>query len=365
MKRKTIRHMGPISHIRHIRLIFFTVLLAISYYLLAVILPSVHAQTGPGLDLTISPPVMEFNVKPGETIKEKFRIRNNLTNPIGLGLSVSKLSSDSVNGEAVPAEPTSADEFISWLSLDSSKLSVPSKEWKEVSFSIDVPTSAAYGYYYVLRITPSADPVLNNSGAKVKGEVLVVILLNVKKDGALAKGELVEFKPSTFVSEYLPVDFSVKIKNQGNVHMKPRGNVFIRSFRQKDIAILDVNFNLASVLPGGTKTYTTSWSDGFIVRVPVVENDKPKLDNNGNPVTKIQINWDKLTHFRVGKYTASILMVYDDGKRDATMESTAVFWLIPYTALTVITVSLIALVLIIRFLLKWYIRRELKHQRGR
>jgi len=318
------------------------------------------AQTSPGLDLTISPPVMEFNVKPGDKIKEKFRIRNNLTSPIGLEINVNKLSSDSVSGEAVPAEPTSSDEFISWLSLASSKFSVPSKEWKEVSFSIDVPITAAYGYYYVLRVAPTGDPTINGSGAKVKGEVLVVILLNVKKEGAIAKGKLFEFKPNNFISEYLPVDFSVKVKNEGNVHMKPRGNVFIRSFHQNDVAILDVNSTLSSVLPNGTKTYTTSWSDGFIVRVPVVENDKPKLDVNDNPVTKIQINWDKLTHFRVGKYTATILMVYDDGKRDQTMESTTTFWLIPYTALAVITISLIVFVVIVRFLLKWYIRRELK-----
>lgn len=343
-------------------------LFILSSFLIAIFLSfafvfSSHAQTTQGVDLTISPPVIELNVKPGEKIKEKFRIRNNLGSPVNLGVSIKKLSSDNVSGEPVPAESAPSDDFISWLNLDSSNFAVLPKEWKEVNFTIDVPKTAAYGYYYVLRIGPSEDPKLTSTGAKIKGEVLVIVLLNVKKDGAIAKGKIVEFKPNTLIGEYLPVDFNVKVKNQGNVHIKPRGNIFIRSFHQQDVAILDVNSGLSTVLPGGTRTFTTSWVDGFIVRVPIVENDKPKLDRNGNPQTKIQINWNKLTHFRIGKYTASILMVYDDGTRDATMESSATFWLIPYTAIAIITVSLVLIIVIIRFLLKAYVSKELKRQR--
>lgn len=206
---------------------------------------------------------------------------------------------------------------------------------------------------------------MKGSGASVQGQVLVVVLLNVVKDGAKAKAGLVNFTPSIFVSEYVPVTFTAKVSNTGNVHVKPAGNIFIRSFHQKDIAILDINGGRQTVLPGGTRTFTSTWDDGFIVRQPVIENGTPKLDKNGKQETKIVINWDKLTHFRIGPYTATLLMVYDDGKRDATIEGTTTFWLIPYTAIAVILVSLVVLVIVIRFLLRWYIRRELRKQRGR
>ncbi len=315
--------------------------------------------------MTVSPPVIELNAKPGDKIKERFRLRNNLSSPVNLGIDVKKLSSDSTSGEPIPAEPTKDDEFISWLSVDPSSVTVLPKEWTDVNFEITIPENAAYGYYYVLRVHPTQEEGVKGSGATVRGQVLVVVLLNVVKDGAKAKAGLVSFTPSTFVSEYVPVTFTAKVSNTGNVHVKPAGNIFIRSFHQKDIAILDINGGHQTVLPGGTRTFTSTWDDGFIVREPILENGVAKLDKNGKQATKITINWDKLTHFRIGPYTATLLMVYDDGKRDATIEGTATFWLIPYTAIAVIVISLIVLFLVGRFLLAWYVRRAIARSKGR
>lgn len=326
----------------------------------------VRAQTtSPGINLTVSPPVIELNAKPGDKITERFRLRNNQSTPINLGIDVKKLSSDSTSGEPIPAEPTKDDDFISWLTVDPSSVTVLPKEWTDVNFEIKIPENAAYGYYYVLRIHPAQNEAVKGSGATVQGQVLVVVLLNVVKEGAKAKAGLVSFTPSIIVSEYVPVTFTAKVSNTGNVHVKPAGNIFIRSFHQKDIAILDINAGRQTVLPGGTRTFTSTWDDGFIVREPIIENGVAKLDKNGKLATKIAINWDKLTHFRIGPYTATLLMVYDDGKRDATIEGSATFWLIPYTAIIVILVSLIVLIVVLRFLLRWYIRRELRKQRTR
>lgn len=357
---KSLRYIGSIRRIYFVGLIFFGV---ISVFIVS----SSFAQTPPaqGIDITVSPPVIELNAKPGDKIKERFRVRNNQSDPLNLEITVQKLSGDPNSGEPVPTEGSPGDEFISWLKADSANFTVLPSEWKDVNFTIDIPENAAYGYYYVLRIAQASNPSLNTSGAKVKGEILIVVLLNVKKEGAQARGEIVEFKPNRFIGEYLPVDFTAKVANKGNVHIRPHGNIFIRSFGQKDTAILDINPGQLSVLPDGTRTFSSEWTDGFIVREPVMDGEKVKLDNKGNPVTKLTFNWNRLTNFRVGKYTATLLMVYDDGQRDATIEGTAVFWLIPYTALAVIAIGLVATILLIRFFLKWYIRRELKKHRTR
>lgn len=106
-----------------------------------------HAQnTSPGIDITVSPPVIELNAKPGDTIKERFRLRNNQTTPVDLGIDVKKLSSDATSGEPVPAEPTKDDEFVSWLTVDPSTVTVLPKEWQDVNFSLKIPENAAYGY---------------------------------------------------------------------------------------------------------------------------------------------------------------------------------------------------------------------------
>ena len=324
------------------------------------------AQSTPqGLDLTVSPPVLELNAKPGDKISEKFRVRNNQTAPVDLTIQIKKLAASGFDGEPVPSDGDESDEFLQWVTLNPTSFTALPDEWQDVNFTIEIPDSAAYGYYYVFRIAPTKDVELSGSGSKIKGEILIVTLLNVRKEGAKAEGQLVEFKPNRFVSEYLPVEFTARVENKGNVHIKPRGNIFIRGARQKDIAILEINDGLASVLPGGKRAFTSSWTDGFIVREPVIEDGIPKLHENGMPVSKISINWNKLTHFRMGKYTASLLMVYDDGRRDATIEGVATFWLIPYTAIAVILTSLVVLFIILRFSLRWYIRREVKRSRGR
>ena len=360
MKIQTV-NLKKITSNKKISLLFFVGILSTVFCLLSFKL--VHAQTASGLDITVSPPVIELNAKPGDKLTEKFRIRNNQSASTDLKVDVKKLSSDSNSGEPIPAEPKSDDQFISWVKVEHATFKAMPKEWTDVNFTIEIPENASYGYYYVLRISPENQGKVSGVGTTVKGEVYVVVLLNVIKEGAVAKGELVEFKPNTFVSEYLPVEFTAKVANKGNIHIKPSGNIFIRSLKDKDVAILDINPGRASVLPSGTRSFLSSWNDGFIVRTSVIENGVAKLDAHGNPVTTITINWDKLTHFRVGPYTATLLMVYDDGKRDATIEGTTTFWLIPYTAIFVIVVGLIALFIIIRLLLKWYIGRELRKQR--
>lgn len=326
---------------------------------------TIFAQQKPSsrFDLTVSPPLFELNANPGDTLNERFRVRNNDANPVDLQVSVSRLISDPNSGSPIPDSSNQGEE-LSWVTFDPPTFTAMPKEWKDVNFSINIPKTAAFGYYYVIRIAPKDSSVLKSSGAKISGELLVVVLLTVKSDKAVSKIQLIDFKPKNFVSEYLPASFDIKLANKGNVHIKPRGNIFIRNVRQADVAMLDVNQSLGSILPGGVRTFNSSWGDGFLVQEPVMQDGEIKINKDGTPVTHLVINWNKLTSFRIGPYTASLLMVYDDGKRDQTIEGTATFWIIPYTALAVILVSVVILFILIRFILKWYIRREISRQRS-
>lgn len=314
------------------------------------------------LDLTVSPPVIELTAKPGDTVQEKFRVRNNTSTPIDLQISVRRLISDPTDGNPVPEDEAKGEE-LSWVTMEPAEFTARPSEWQDIGFTIEIPDTASYGYYYVFRIAPKEGSEVTTTGAEVKGEILIVTLLNVKKDGANSKTELVNFRANSNINEYLPVEFMVKLANKGNVHVKPRGNIFISRGGGNEISILEVNPNVGSILPGGTREFASSWGEGFIVREPVMENDSVKLDENGNPVTKLVINWNKLTNFRIGPYTAQLLMVYDDGARDVTIEGSTTFWVIPYTALAVILAVLIVLFFIIKYLLRWYVRREVSRSR--
>jgi hypothetical protein len=149
------------------------------------------------------------------------------------------------------------------------------------------------------------------------------------------------------------------VQNQGNVHLRPTGNIFI-SAGNNDLVSLDVNPGQSNIIPGTNKTFETSWNDGFLVKEQVMENGQVKLDKNGKPVEKLTINWDKLTSFRIGRYTANLLLVYDNGQRDIPLEAKIDFWIIPYRIIGFSLGSLVVIILILRFLLKFYINREVK-----
>lgn len=294
-----------------------------------------------GVDLTTSPLFFEFSTEKGATITDKIRVRNNSANSISIQVSLQRLA-PGANNEAALSDPKGGDEFVSWVKFESQSITARPREWTDIPFTINVPDTAAFGYYFAFLLTQTP-PEQEAGTAKVAGGIAVPVLLNVKAPGAIAKGELVEFKPKAFINEYLPVEFTARVENKGNVHIKPRGNIFVRS-GNNDLAILEINKEMGSILPQASRNFETSWLDGFLVR------------EEG----KLTINWNKLTDFRLGRYSGHLLMVYDDGTKDAALEAATTFWVIPYKIIGGLVIGIIALVLIIRKLLQIYVAREVK-----
>jgi len=324
------------------------------------IVTSAKAQTA-RLDLTVSPVFIDITATPGETIKEKFRLRNNSTQPVSLIITVNKLNQIGETGQIAPLQPQPGDESASWITFEKNTFKALPKEWSDVNLSIAVPKDAAFGYYYAIRISQNPAEVPQKGGAaRLLGEVIVPLLLNARNDGAIKQAKLIEFKPVHFVNEYMPVDFITRVQNSGNIHMKVRGNIFIRGQGAKDVGILEVNPGLGIILPGAKRAFPSSWNDGFLVMKEESENGVPKLDSHGKPKKSLSINWDQITNFRIGKYTANLLLVYDDGTRDQTLEGSTTFWVFPYTLFAIIIVTILVTVLLIRFLLKSYVKKQVK-----
>ncbi len=319
---------------------------------------SALAQTPSNYDVTVSPVFFDFSSNPESTISDKIRIRNNTTSPLPIKLEVKRLTGDE-SGDLVLRDDNS-DTSLSWITFSTDKIVAKPLEWTDVPFKIDVPKEAAYGYYFAVSFTQDNTNPLAKTGVALTGAAAVPILLNVRKEGAKADAKILEFSTKTYINEYLPIDFLVKLENTGNIHVRPHGNIFISDGSSKDIAILNVNQSSANIIPGTKKTFDISWTDGFLVKEPVIEDGQVKLDKNGKSIEKLTINWNKLTSFRIGKYTANLLLVFDNGKRDVSLESTVSFWVIPYKAIIVMVITLIIAIILIRFIIKIYINREIK-----
>ena len=323
-------------------------------------LPKVFAQTSNNYDVTVSPVFFELSGNPGDTVSDKIRIRNNTSSPIPIKLEVKRLTGDLTGNLTLKQDKN--DYTLSWIKFSQDSFIAKPLEWTDVPYTVNIPTDAAYGYYWTITFTQDKTNPLAKTGVSLTGAAGVPILLNVRKEGAKSDAKIAEFSTNTFISEYLPADFKIKIENIGNVHIKPHGNIFINDGRSKDLAVLDINSGLGNVIPNSARIFTASWTDGFLVRQPIIEDGQPKLDKNGKQLETISINWNKLTSFRIGKYTANLLLVFDNGKKDVPLEATTTFWIFPYRAIILIGVSLVVIILLIRFLLKFYINREIKRK---
>jgi hypothetical protein len=333
---------------------------AFAFFLLTLLLGPLTTKTfaqenGNTIDLTVSPIFFDFSSNPGQIVSDKVRLRNNGSSNLNLKAEVKKLTASDVR-DANLEDPKPEDQFVNWVKFEDPTIEARPKEWIDVPFTIAIPNDASFGYYFAFTFTQDQSiKTPDQPTAVILGSVAVPVLLNVKSPNAKVEGQLEEFKAKSFVNQFLPIEFDVKVKNTGNVHIKPRGNIFIRGGGEKELAILEVNEGMGNILPDGTRTFNALWDDGFIINETVEE--------NGQTVKKMRINWNKLTSFRFGPYTANLLMVYDNGTRDVPLEASTTFWVIPYIPLAIILIGFIVLFLVMKYLLRSYVKSQLKRQK--
>jgi hypothetical protein len=286
-----------------------------------------------GLNLTTAPVYFDLSTVPGTQIKDKIKLRNNAANPVNLVIEVKKITSGQ-GGETRLEDPTVEDAFVNWVKFDKTNITANTKEWTEVPFTIDIPKDAAFGYYlaFVVRQDNSA-PVTNTPTASLMGAIAIPVLLNAQTAGAVTQGKIAEFKTDSNFYEYLPTKLITTFENQGNIHIKPRGNIFIKDWRGNKVATLDVNQEMGNILPNSKRTFESAWNDSFIYYEEKTQDNKVVKDKNGNPERSLKVRWDKILDLRIGKYTANLVLAVSGEQKDQVYESSVSFWVMPWKIL--------------------------------
>lgn len=289
-----------------------------------------------GINLQISPLPIELSVEPGKSVSSELRVRNAGPQTEQLQIKVLKVTEDD-NGIIHFSEPKPTDEWASWIHFSRGIFDAPPNEWQTLKMDINVPKDAAFGYYFAVEYS-RATPEQPQPGRQVaRGAVATFVLLNVDSPGAKREAKIVSFEADHKLYEYLPVNFRVKIRSSGNVHVAPHGNVFI-SKGKKQIGAIDINSAEGNILPNSSRFFGAGWDDGFPHYVTKTDNDKPVLDKKGQPQKNLKWDFSKVNRLRFGRYSARLFMVYDDGQRDVPIEATVKFWVVPWKILLVILV---------------------------
>jgi hypothetical protein len=293
--------------------------------------------------LQVTPSPLVTTVKPGQLTIVELKVRNGGTSEEKLKIVPRSftLQKDSSN---VRLNDTTPPDIAQWISFSAPNFTVQPGEWFTEQVRFNLPAQSGFSYSFALLISRQSEQTPTSAGRLLKGSVAVFTLVNVDRPGATRTLDLADFSSQHKLYEFLPARLNVQFKNTGNTIVQPYGNIFIKR-GGKQIATLPVNEQRGYILPGNARTITTSWVDGFPAYKTVRHDD-------GSTSTSLSWNWADLANFRIGKYTAELVAVYNDGTRDVPVRSEISFWIIPWRAFLLLLVIIIVII--------WLQRRHLK-----
>jgi hypothetical protein len=312
----------------------------------SVFTPAVHAagNTSTGSVLTTSPVSVDLVGKPGSTTSTNLEVQNNGTRPITVNVKLDEFKAGNDNGRASIFTPPANDPSTTWVHFSKESFVAEPGVWNQVAMTINVPKTAAYGYYYAVLFEPDTSVSgLHNTTNKVKGANAVFVLLDAHIPGEKNTLQVTGFRSDKSVYQYLPASFSVTIRNTGNIFTVPQGDIFIsRTSNGAAMASMAINSGQGNILPGTNRIFSAKWNDGFPVYVTMRIDGQIVSDKNGKPVQQLHWNAGSISKFRFGKYYAHLVLVYKNGSgQDVPVSAVVSFWVIPWALLGVLLIVLV------------------------
>jgi len=290
---------------------------------------STDAVENQGLNIEISPARLLLEGSPGKKIDATLKIRNRNAGTEKLKLEILKVK---VNQDQIQlVAPEANDEFVSWVTFGTElPFDAPFDKIQTVPVTIDIPKTAAFAYDYAIVISKAEAPRPQPGTTQaVEGKVAQFVLLDVNAPGAQRAASIISLEASRRHYSFLPADLTTVVKNTGNLHVTPVGNLFIKDMSGRQVATLNVNTENGTILPGLSRNFENEWNQGF-PRYETVDGKR-----------QLVWNWQDISSIRLGKYTAEAVLIYNDGTRDVPITASTTFWVIPWLLLLILLVAII------------------------
>ena len=297
-----------------------------------------------GQALEIAPPVINLTADPGQTLRTQISLRNVSRDKLLVKSQINDFTAAGEDGtpkiilDEDKAEP-SPFSMKAWIN-PLAELTLDPQRIRQLPVTIKVPANASPGgYYSVVRFTATA-PEMKETGVSLSASLGSLILVRVN-GAATEKLEIAEFfvsenakdAESKSVFQSAPVKFTQRIRNTGNIHEQPSGQVAITDMFGKKVAAVNVNLPPRNILPASIRKFE-------------------------QPLDKSVIGDKRL----FGKYTAELTLTYGANKQ--TVTETVTFWVIPYVAIGIIIAVLIVGFFVLRIVIKNYNKRIISKAYG-
>lgn len=315
--------------------IFLTLITLVAFFSGAS--PSVIAAAQPnspnaGQALEIAPPIVNLTVNPGQTVQTSIYLRDIAkTNLIVTGQANDFVASgeDGTPKLLLDGDNSSPYSMKNWVTSLPSLDLIP-QEIKAMTVTLQVPKDASPGGHYgVIRFT-ATPPDLNSTGVSLSASLGALMLITVTGDihesVSVAEFSANQNEHTGWFFETPPINLVERLKNDGNVHEEPTGQIIIKDMLGRTLAGINVNSPPHNILPASTRRFEET------------------LDQHayGNAIM-------------FGRYTADLKLTYGTSKTVLTDHIS--FWVIPYKLILAIIVGAIFAFFLLRFLIAGYNRR--------
>jgi len=283
-----------------------------------------------GEGLTISPPILELTLKPGETSKQVIKITNPTEKIVEVYPIVMNFHAKGETGEPTFSAVTDEEAkfaLAKWIKSRDTKIALTPEQVVEFNYQIEAPIGAEPGGHYGVVFFATEPPQAKEDVSQVSIASMIGSLILVKVPGNIVeKGFLEEFSAKRFYFKP-PVDFVTRISNLGNVHFKPKGEITIKDWLGNKKESLTVNESKGNVLPDSTRKFENKWP-------------APGL-------------------WTIGKFSANLKLVY--GESEKTLDSKIIFWIVPWWLI----IALIVIIILVIIFIVWLRRRRSRRRENK
>lgn len=313
------------------------VVIAVLLLLTNILVLPVRAEEAGGQGIQVSPVLIDLNADKGNNYTLKLTVTNVTAGSLALKSTIEDFRAKDETGEPkIITDPNDVQETFSmksWVSRIPS-FTLKSKESRQINATVQIPENAEVGGHYGVIRFSGVPPELQDANLALSASVGVLLLARVGGDSIRESIVIKNFDAnrnskngSLFKSS--PVSYVERLQNNGNIHVKPTGNIVVKSIFGSVVDTVVVNEPPKNVLPNSIRKFT-------------------QLSTKSLPP---------------GRYVASLNLTY--GTNAGTISAETTFWVIPYQ-LIIGTFGLLMLVLLLgRIWLKKHNQKVIKRHSKR
>jgi len=265
-----------------------------------------RAQTNPPA-LIVHPSNLDVHLTPGTPTSGTIYVMNTTKNTLTIQTQLRNFTAQGEQGGVALTTENIPFSLASWVKVEPTKTDIPSGKEVAFKYTITPPANAEPGGHFGSIVFATVPSSVGNTGSAVSQEIAALILGeipgNAKEDAVL---ESITTDKSFY--EFGPVHFTLRVKNQGDVHIQPFGAVEVTDMLGRKF---DAPLDPTNVLPNAIRQINATFPHTLLI----------------------------------GHYQAKVIASY--GSKNLPLEGSVGFWAFPlrYAAIALV-------ILIILFLLR-------------